>query len=83
MDYLTQAILSLRSGSQFSFDDNDYSTIHWDILEGKAPTQSEIDAEIKKIKLQEDSAKAALEVKKQEVLDKLGLSFDDLAALIG
>ncbi len=83
MDYLTQAILNLRPGSEFSFNDNDYSTIHWDILNGEVPTQLEIDAEISKIKQNENSAKAALEVKKHEILEKLGLTADDLAALIG
>ena len=41
--------------------------------------QAELAAEKK---AEEDAAKAALEAKKQEVLAKLGLSADDVAALL-
>jgi len=46
MDYLTKAIFSLRPSAQFSFINEDYSTVKWDVLDGDAPTQSEIAAEI-------------------------------------
>ena len=36
---LAKAISKLKPTAEFSFTDNDYLTIKWDILEGKAPTQ--------------------------------------------
>ena len=84
MDYLTQAIFLLRPTAQFSFVNEDYSTINWDVIEGKAPTQSEIDAAIEQVKQNELAAKqkaladkAAAEAK----LAALGLTANDLKAL--
>jgi len=82
MDYLYKAIRSLRPTSQFSYDDIDYSTIVWDFLEGKAPTQVEIDAEIVKIKAAElveadEKAKA-----KKAILDRLGITEDEAKLLL-
>jgi hypothetical protein len=50
MSNLVKAIKSLRPTAEFSFTEQVYSTIKWDIIEGEAPTQEEIDAEIIKIK---------------------------------
>jgi hypothetical protein len=84
MDYLVEAILKLRPTAQFSFTNNDYSTIKWDVLDGDAPTQAEIDAAIEQVKADEAvqiqsraEAKAAAEAK----LAALGLTADDLKAL--
>ena len=84
MNYLLKAIRKLRPDSEFSFSNNDYATINWILLEGKAPTQAEIDEAIKQIRADEaqleiDNAvkKAAAEAK----LAALGLDADDLKAL--
>jgi len=84
MNYLLKAIRKLRPNSEFSFSNNDYATINWILLEGKAPTQAEIDEAIKQIRADEaqleiDNAvkKAAAEAK----LAALGLDADDLKAL--
>ncbi len=58
-NYLVLAIRKLRPSAEFSFTDNDYSTIKWDVLEGKAPTQNEIDKAIEEIKKEELGAVAA------------------------
>jgi hypothetical protein len=42
-NYLVAAIRKLRPNSEFSFQDDDYSTIKWNVLDGDAPTQAEID----------------------------------------
>ena len=84
MDYLTKAIRNLRPLAQFSFTNNDYATIKWDVLEGDAPTQAEIDAAIKQIKADEITAKAKAEADKASAtakLEALGLTADDLKAL--
>jgi hypothetical protein len=83
-NYLTLAIQRLRPTAEFSYSDNDYSTIQWDVLEGKAPTQSEIDAAIEEIKADELAAEAkaaADKVVAQAKLASLGLTADDLKAL--
>ena len=82
MSYLVKAIKSLRPTSEFSFTDEDYSTIKWDILEGSAPSQSEIDAEIVKIKMAETTALEVNAIAKAAVLDRLGLTADEAALLL-
>jgi hypothetical protein len=77
MSYIAKAIKKLKPTAEFSFNNDDYSTIHWDVLEGDAPTKSEIEAAIKQIKADELSAKATAEAK----LAALGLTTDDLKAL--
>ncbi len=81
---LSNAIKLLRPTAQFSFIESDYSTIKWDVLEGDAPTQAEIDAAIKQVKedeitaeINKATAKAAAEAK----LAALGLTADDLKVL--
>jgi hypothetical protein len=82
--YLVNAIQTLKPNSEFVIIDNDYSNIEWQVLEGNAPTQAEINAEIEKIKAAEEqavidaqNAKAAAQAK----LEALGLTAGDLAAL--
>lgn len=82
-DYLVKAIKKLKPSAEFSLSDNDYSTIKWDVLEGTAPTQAEIDAEIVKIKAQEKTDKAAKAAAKAALLDKLGISEDEAKLLLG
>ena len=82
--YLAQAIFKLRPTAQFSFQNDDYSTIKWDVLEGDAPTQAEIDAAIEQVKADEARAEAEAEAKKataEAKLAALGLDADDLKAL--
>ena len=84
MSYLAKAIWRLRPTAEFSFTDDDYSTIKWDILEGEAPTQAEIDAAIEQVKADEAQAeldKAAKKSAAEAKLVALGLDADDLKAL--
>jgi hypothetical protein len=83
-EYLVKAIFKLKPNSQFSFTDNDYSTIKWDVLDGNAPTQSEIDAAIEQVKaneIAEADAKAAIRTSAMEKLSALGLTTEEIAAL--
>jgi hypothetical protein len=83
MNLLVQAIHRLKPNAEFTFTEDDYSSIEWINLEGSAPTTTEIEAAIKEIKAEEKSAAVALDVKKQEVLAKLGLTADEAALLLG
>jgi len=84
MNYLVQAIKLLKPNSEFSFTDNDYSTIKWDVLQGKAPTQTQIDDAIEQVKENEKAeaqAKAEAKAAAQAKLAALGLTVEDLTAL--
>jgi hypothetical protein len=83
-NYLSLAILLLRPNAEFSFTDDDYSTIKWDALEGDAPTKAEIDAAIDQIKANEAQLvidKATAKALAQAKLTALGLTVEDLTAL--
>ena len=84
MNDLVKAIFKLRPNSEFSFQDNDYSTIKWDVLDGDAPTQKEIDAAIKQVKadeIVEAESKAQAKALAESKLAALGLTTEDLKAL--
>jgi len=81
---LSTAIKFLKPTAEFSFTDNDYSTIKWDVLEGKAPTEAEINKAIEQVKAEEAQAvidKAAAKATAQAKLAALGLTVGDLQAL--
>jgi hypothetical protein len=82
-DYLYLAIKSLKPTAEFTITARDYSTIQWDVLEGDAPTQAEIDAEITKIKADEIADAAAKATAKAALLTKLGITADEAALLLG
>ena len=81
--YLSKAILKLHPEAQFSHTDNDYSTIKWDVLEGTAPTQSQIDKAIEDIKAEEATAAEAKATAKAALLERLGISAEEAALLLG
>ena len=80
--YLTKAIRKLKPNSEFSFTDDDYSTIVWDQLEGDAPTKKEIDAAIKQIKADEVTEAATKAAAKSALLDRLGITEDEAKLLL-
>ncbi len=83
-DYLAKAIKKLKPTAEWSFSNNDYSTINWIVLDGKAPTQKEIDDAIKQIQQEEivkAEAQAAAKAAAQAKLAALGLTVEDLTAL--
>ena len=81
---IIKAIQSLRPGAEFSLDGDDYSTIHWDVLEGKAPTQKEVEAALEKVKADQIAEKAQVQADKEAAQGKLtalGLTADELKAI--
>lgn len=81
-NYLAAAIRKLKPTAQFSFIDNDYSTIKWDALEGDAPTQAEIDKAIKDVKAQEVKDEKAKAEAKAELLTRLGITAEEAQLLL-
>lgn len=81
---LFKAIRKLKPTAEFSFIEEDYSTIKWDVLDGDAPTESEIAAAIAEIKANEAKAQAEAKAAKDAAIAKLaalGLDLDDLKSL--
>jgi hypothetical protein len=74
MDYLTRAILSLKEGSQFAIQGDDYSTIIWHELEGTPPTAKQIDDEIKRLKAADVTAETDRAAAKSALLTRLGIT---------
>ena len=83
MSDLTKAIKYLKPNAEFSFTDDDYSTIKWDLLEGDAPTKSEIDAAITLIKTNEIADAKTKVATKIALLQRLGITADEAALLLG
>jgi hypothetical protein len=82
MDYLTQAIRKLKPTAEFSFIDNDYSSIKWDVLEGEAPSQAQIDLAIEQLKVDEIAQAEAKATQKAALLDRLGITEDEAKLLL-
>jgi len=74
MSYLVKAIKKLKPSAEFSFTENDYSTIKWDVLDGEAPTQAEIDDAIEQVKADEAQAELDKAEAKAALLDRLGIT---------
>ena len=81
-NYLTKAIQKLKPTAEFSYTDNDYSTIKWDVLDGDAPTQKEIDAAIKEVKADEAQAEATKATAKAALLERLGITAEEAQLLL-
>jgi hypothetical protein len=83
MSYLVKAIYKLKPTAEFSFTDEDYSTIQWDLLDGEAPTQKDIDAAVKEIKADEKAEMKTKEIQRQAILDRIGLTADEAKLILG
>jgi len=81
--YLTKAIRKLKPTSEFSFSDEDYSTIEWVVLEGDAQSQAEIDDAIEQVKADEITQAATKATQRQALLERLGITEDEARLLLG
>ena len=79
---MSRAIKSLHPTAEFSFTDDDYSTIKWDVLDSTAPTQKQIDDEIKRIKAAEITDAQVKATAKAALLSKLGITAEEAALLL-
>jgi len=82
MSYLVKAIRKLKPNSEFSFNNDDYSTIKWDVLEGEAPTQAQIDSAIEQIKADEITEAETKAQAKAALLERLGITADEAKLLL-
>lgn len=81
-NYLTQAIYKLCPTAEFSFSDNDYATIKWDVLDGDAPTKAEVDAAIEQIKAEEAQIEIDKAAEKAALLERLGITDSEAKLLL-
>jgi hypothetical protein len=82
MSYLEKAINKLKPNAEFSFTEQNYSTVQWIVLEGTAPTQAEIDAALEEVKADEIAAEAKAAADKAALLAKLGITADEAKLLL-
>ena len=83
MTYLAKAIFNLKPNSEFSYQEDDYSTIHFDVLEGSKPTLKQVNDEIIRIKAEEITQAEANATAKAELLARLGITADEAKLLLG
>jgi hypothetical protein len=81
-DYLADAIRSISPNSEFTYSDEDYSTINWIVLEGTAPTLKQVNDEITRLKAEDAAAEAEKANNKAALLAKLGITADEAALLL-
>ena len=81
-DYLVKAIRKLKPTAEFSYTDNDYSTINWHVLDGKAPTQTQINSAIEQVKADEITQAELQAQAKAALLDRLGITEDEAKLLL-
>jgi hypothetical protein len=82
IDYIIEAVKTLRPNAEFSFNEEDYSSIKYDKLDGKPPTDAEIDAMITEIKNKEAEKLANKATDKATLLAKLGITADEAKLLL-
>jgi len=83
MSNLVKAIRKLKPNSEFKFENDDYSTIEWIVLDGDAPTQKEIDSALKQVVKDEKAEIEQKEIQRQTILDRIGLTADELKTILG
>jgi hypothetical protein len=79
---LTRALQALRPGIEFTYNDEDLSSIVWSIEGTTTPTQSQINAKIAELE-EENSEKILAKQSAKEKLLALGLTEQEISALVG
>jgi hypothetical protein len=83
---MTQALISLRPNAEFSWSNDDLSTLVWHTEGVTTPTLKQIKDEIKRLELvlkAQLDAKAAAKASAIAKLEALGLNLDEAQAIIG
>lgn len=83
MSNLAKAIKSLKPNAEFSYQNEDYSTVNWIVLDGEAPTQEQIDNEISRLQIEEKAEAENYSERRAKLLEKLGLTEEEAKLLLG
>ena len=81
---LTNALMSLRPNKEFSWSNDDLSTLVWHSSETTTPTLDELNAEVARLEsleVQEKTNKEAAQASALAKLEALGLSGEEIAAI--
>ena len=81
--YLFKALKNLCPNAEFTFTDEDYSSITWIKNDGIEPTQKQIDDEIAAIKAKEAKEAEDKAAGKAALLERLGISAQEAELLLG
>jgi hypothetical protein len=79
---ITAAIRHLVPNAEFSFTDNDLSTLKWDSKDLQKPTIAQIEAAIPIVKAYAEAEASAKAATKAALLDRLGMTAEEAALLL-
>jgi hypothetical protein len=79
---IATVIKSLRPNSEFTVQNDDYSTIEWHVLEGKAPTKTEVESEKTRLESALVAAESANAAAKEALLARLGITAEEAKLLL-
>ena len=79
---LGRAIFSLRPGCEFVLQNHDYLTIEWIKLDGNAPSEKEVKAEMQRIEAEDAALDANKAGAKAALLNRLGITADEAKLLL-
>lgn len=82
MATIHEAIQALRPGKEFTMYGDDPTTIIWNDSTVETPSKKEIDDSLKNLLQKEENNKLAKEAKKEAIATKLGLTIEELEALL-
>jgi hypothetical protein len=80
---ITDAIFYLVPSAEFSFTEIDLDSLQWHTKDVDKPSQEAILAAIPVAKAQIEADKENVQSKKQALLDRLGITADEAALLLG
>lgn len=78
-----KAIQSIRPDSQFVIIGEDLENIEWHVITGEIPTKAEILAAMETVEKAEKDAEKSKANAKAALLERLGITADEAALLLG
>ena len=82
MTNYAEVLTANYAGQEWSIAANDYATLEW-MSDTAKPTQAELDAQWASVQQKIADEAAAKVATRQAVLDKLGLTAEEVTALLG
>jgi len=82
MSIIIEAIRNLAPEAEFSYKDEDLTTLEWQSLNITQPTIAAIEKEIAKVKTAKETEAATKEAAKTALLAKLGITADEAMLLL-
>jgi len=82
MSIIVEAIRNLAPNSEFTFKEDDLTTIEWLSENIEQPSIEAIEAEIVKVKKVKENEAADKEAAKAALLNKLGITAEEVALLL-